>query len=118
MIPHRIKRVLQAGKYSGVVMLHGRCLAVHQTRRGSNFPSERRSDALVAKADSQYRNRRAEFLNNAITNAGRLRSPWAGRQANPLGSKRVDCVDGNLIVSLHHDIATQLTKILDEVVRE
>src|ERR1700730_17969258 len=114
MIPHCVKRVPQAGKYAGAVMLHGRCLAVHQTRRGSNLSSERRSDALVAKANSQDRNRRAEFLNNAIANAGRLRSPGSGRQANALGSKRMDRVERNLIVSLHYDIATQLAKILDE----
>jgi hypothetical protein len=99
-------------------MLYDGCFAMHQSRRWSHLSSEHSSDALVAEANSQDRNRRAEFLDKARANAGRLRSSGAGRQTDALGSERPDFIDGNLIVSLHHDIATQLTEILDEVVGE
>ena len=44
--------------------------------------------------------------------------PGPGRDADPIRIERFDLREGDFVVALHHDLATQLAEILDEVVGE
>ena len=48
------ERLRDAAEHAAAIVLHRRCLAVHQLRRADHVPTEGDADALMTEADAQH----------------------------------------------------------------
>src|SRR6266851_10020729 len=99
-----------------VVVMNLACLAVEKLRSADDFATERSADGLMAKANTQDGKFSSETLDQFHGNARFLRSARAGRDHNPIGLTTHDFFDGDFIVAVDFDLATQLAEVLREVV--
>src|ERR1700676_4344130 len=99
-------------------MLDGAGFAVEQFWRANDFPAECRADGLMAQAHAQDGKLSCEAPDELDANAGILRRARARRNHDAVWPAPGDFLDGNLVVSMDFDIASELAEILRQVVGE
>src|SRR6266404_2019612 len=116
MITRRFEWIRKVREHTAVMMLHGRSLAVHQSRRLNNLAAEHRADALMAETNAKDRRSRTESANHFVADPGILGPAGTGRDADAFRTKRLDFSDRDLVIPLHYDVAIQHAEMLDEIV--
>ena len=92
--------------------------AVHRFARADHARPEGLSDALVAEADAEQRQRtrkRADPIDELQADAGLVRRAWSRREHEPLRLAGEDFLGGERVVPHHLHIRAQLAEPLDEV---
>src|SRR5882762_1099045 len=90
--------------------------AVKNLGSANDFAAECRADGLMTEAYAKDRELSGQAANQVDANSGILRGAWAGRNYDGFGLAPRNFLDGNFIVAMHLDIATQLAKVLGQVV--
>src|SRR6267154_4150649 len=91
-------------------------LAVKNLGSANDFATECRADGLMAQAYAKDRKFSGQAANQVDANSGVLRSAWAGRNYDGVRLAPRNFLDGDFVVAVHLDIATQLAKILGQVI--
>src|SRR6266436_8224007 len=107
---------LSENVFAVVVNLAG--LAVEKFRSANDFASERRTNGLMAQADTENREFPSQAANQIDANSGILGRAWPGRNHDALRLAARDFLYGDFVVAMHLDVATQLAEILRQVVGE
>src|SRR6266849_395701 len=116
MISRCRKRICQLAKHSLAVVLNLAGLPVKKFGRADYFPAKRRTDRLVSQANTQNRKLPAQFLDKLHGNPCLLRRARPGRDHDAFRLSLHNLLDGNLVVAMHLNLATQLAQILRQVV--
>src|SRR5882762_4646635 len=82
----------------------------------NDFATERRADGLMAKTYTEDRKFSGQAANQVDANSCILRSAWAWRNYDGFRLAPRNLLDGDFVVAMHLDIATQLAKILGQVI--
>ncbi len=87
-------------------------LTVEEIRSADDLAAERGADGLMAEAHTEDGKFSGEALDQFYGNACLLRSARTGRNHDAFWLSPGNLFDGNLVVAMHLDVATQLTEIL------
>jgi hypothetical protein len=118
VIPRGDKRPGQFAEDAFAVVMNLAGFSVKQLRRTYDFSAERFTNCLVAQTDAENRELPREFLHQFDRNACLPRRARARRNNDGFGFALRDVFDGNLIVAMNFDGATEFAEILREVVGE
>src|SRR5262245_5038312 len=118
MIAGRVEGIGQAGEDARIVVVDGRGLAVHDTRRADHVAAEGGADRLVAEADAEDRDRAREALDQRHRDAGLARRARSRRDDDAVGRQRRDLRETDAVVAPPLDLRPELREILHEVVGE
>src|SRR6267154_5163021 len=91
-------------------------LAVKNLGSANDFATECRADGLMTQAYAKDRKFSGQAANQVDANPGVLRSTWTRRNYDGVRLAPRNFLDGDFVVAVHLDIATQLAKILRQVV--
>src|SRR3954466_3532444 len=116
MVARGLEWIGQMFENAAAEMAHRRSFSVHQTRGGDDVATENSADALVTKAHPENRRGPSKISHDLIADAGILRPARAGRNADAFRRERLNLREGDRVASFHDYLATQETKILDQVV--
>src|SRR5260370_34732867 len=104
-----------AENISAVVMDLAR-FAMKEFGSADDFAAERGANGLMAKAHAEDGKFSRETFDQLHGNTGLLRRAGAGRNHDAFWLAADNFIDGNFVVSMHFDGATQIPEILGEVV--
>jgi len=110
------KGVRQLAENIFVVVMNLAGFAVKKFRRADDFAAERRANGLMAEANTEDGKFSGEALDQLDGNARLLRSARAGRNHDAFRLSADNFFDGDFVVAMHFDLATQLAEILREVI--
>src|SRR5258705_9188751 len=82
----------------------------------NDFAAECGADGLMTQAYAKDREFSGQAANQVDANSGILRGAGARRNYNGFGLAPRNFLDGDFVVAMHFDIASQLAKILGQVV--
>ncbi len=123
VISRSYERVRQPGEESLVIVADFAGLSVHKSRRAENLASENLADALMAQADTHYRDFPVKMTDEITAQPGFVRRAWAWRDdkmgglvlvLNGGGLFHVVAINANFLLSL----PAKLAYSLDEIIRK
>src|SRR5713101_7141943 len=91
-------------------------LAVEKFRSADDFSSKRSANGLMAEAHAENRKFPGKALDQLDGNARLLRRTRTGGNHDAFRLPPGNLFNGNLVVAMHFDLATQLAEVLREVV--
>src|SRR5712691_1290873 len=115
VIPRRLERVGDARHDAGVVVADPRSLAVGR-HVADDLCAEDLAQALMAEAHAEDRDLPGELFDRLVGDARVVRCPGTGRDDDAVVTGELP--DRDLIVAEHRGLDSELSEILDEVVRE
>ena len=115
VIARGVEGIGHPGEEVFAIVLNGRGLPVHHPVVHDDFAAERVSDALMAEADAEERELRAERADDVVGQPGFAGRAGAGRDEDALGPHVADLVERDLVVAHDAQVRLQLAEILDEV---
>ena len=99
------------------IVVDGRCLAVHQTRRPVHFAAVDGAETLVPETDAEHGDLSGEVFDSSRRNAPILdRFARTRRDDEMVRLEGDQLVQRDLVVAEDADLRAQLTQILDKVV--
>src|SRR5450432_3736540 len=118
MISSGHKRIRQFMENAFSIVANFAGFSMEQFWRAYDFSAKRGPDGLMTQANSQYWKFSRQLFDQFHGDACFLRGAWSRRNHNRLRLPPGNFFDGNLIVAVNLELATQFTQILRQVVSE
>ncbi len=112
------KGVRQLAENIFVVVMNLTRFSVKKFRRADDFAAERGTNGLMAEANTKDGKFAGEALDQLDRDARFLRRARTRRNHDAFRFAADNFFDGDFVVAMHFDLATQLAEILGEVVGE